>query len=347
MFSSSLRSPLFALVASALAVSAAQSLSLEITGPKSVNTVANLKVVATVTNTSDRILKLLNEPRSALSKLPAHTFSIADQTGASPEFIGIKYKYVQNNAAAAKAFTVLAPGQSVRIEHDLSEAYNFTSPGEGTYSFEALENVFYNVGDNGEMMPIYADTQAHSVSLSGQLAIAPSRVSKRAMFNECSSSQQSALNSAAAAAKTYATSALSYANSHTSATSKYTTWFGTFTTARHNTVVSHYSRISSSEFNTFTFDCTCTDSGTYAYVYPNNFGTMYLCGGFWNAPLTGTDSKGGTIIHESSHFTRNGGTADHVYGQSACQSLAQSNPDFAVQNADSHEYFAENNPALA
>lgn len=157
------------------------------------------------------------------------------------------------------------------ISSTVSEAYNFTSPGEGTYSFEALENVFYNVGDNGEMMPIYADTQAHSVSLSGQLAIAPSRVSKRAMFNECSSSQQSALNSAAAAAKTYATSALSYANSHTSATSKYTTWFGTFTTARHNTVVSHYSRISSSEFNTFTFDCTCTDSGTYAYVYPNKF----------------------------------------------------------------------------
>ncbi|KIK06432.1 hypothetical protein K443DRAFT_674412 [Laccaria amethystina LaAM-08-1] len=346
MFSSSPRFPLFALVASALAVSAAQNLSLEITGPKSVNTVANLKVVATVINTGEKILKLLNEPRSTLSKLPAHTFSIVDQTGASPQFIGIKYKYVQINAAAAKAFTVLAPGQSVRIEHDLSEAYNFTSPGEGIYSFEA-QNVFYNVGDNGVITPIYADTQAHSVSLSGQLAIAPSRVSKRATFNGCSSSQQSALNSAAAAAKTYATSALSYANSHTSATSRYTTWFGTYTTARHNTIVSHYSHISSSDFNNFTFDCTCTDSGTYAYVYPNNFGTIYLCDAFWDAPLTGTDSKGGTVIHESSHFTRNGGTNDHVYGQSACKSLAQSNSDFAIQNADSHEYFAENNPALA
>lgn len=346
MFSSSLRSFLFALVASALAASAAQSLSLEITGPDSVNTVANLKVVATVTNTGDKILKLLNEPRSALSKLPAHTFSIVDQAGASPQFVGIKYKYVQNNAAAAKAFTVLTPGQSVRIEHDLSEAYNFTSPGEGTYSFEA-QNLFYNVGDNDEITPIYADTQAHSVSLSGQLAIAPSRVLKRTTFNGCSSSQQSALNSAAAAAKTYATNALSYANSHTSVTSRYTTWFGTYTTARHDTVASHYSNIASSNFLAFTFDCTCADSGTYAYVYPDNFGTIYLCGAFWNAPLTGTDSKGGTIVHESSHFTRNGGTDDHVYGQSACKYLAQSNPDFAVQNADSTEYFAENNPVLA
>jgi len=82
--------------------------------------------------------------------------------------------------------------------------------------------------------------------------------------------------------------------------------------------------------------------------------------------MTGTDSKasapcspklakssliyyiqGGTLVHESSHFTKNGATDDHVYGQSACKSLAQSNPAMAVDNADSHEYFAENNPALA
>jgi len=155
------------------------------------------------------------------------------------------------------------------ISSTVSEAYNFTSPGEGTYSFEA-QNVFYDVGDNGEITPIYADTKAHSVSLSGQLAIAPSRVLKRATFNGCSSSQQSALYSAAATAQAYAASALSYANTHTSATSRYTTWFGTYTT-RHNTVVSHYSHISSSDFTAFTFDCTCTDSGTYAYVYPAEF----------------------------------------------------------------------------
>lgn len=158
----------------------------------------------------------------------------------------------------------------LNINSTVSEAYNFTSPGEGTYSFEA-QNVFYNVGDNGEITPIHADTQAHSVSLSGQLAIASSRVSKRATFDGCSSSEQSMINSAAAAAKTYATNALSYTNSHTSATSRYTTWFGMYTTARHSTIASHYSHISSSDFAAFMFDCTCTDPGTYAYVYPNEF----------------------------------------------------------------------------
>ena len=29
-----------------------------------------------------------------------------------------------------------------------------------------------------------------------------------------------------------------------------------------------------------------------------SFGHVYLCGAFWEAPTTGTDSKGGTLIHE-------------------------------------------------
>ena len=58
-------------------------------------------------------------------------------------------------------------------------------------------------------------------------------------------------------------------------------------------------------------------------------------------------TQGGTLVHESSHFIQNAGTDDHVYGQDDCKSLAQNDPDTAVDNADSHEYFAENDPALA
>ena len=56
--------------------------------------------------------------------------------------------------------------------------------------------------------------------------------------------------------------------------------------------------------------------------------------------------QGGTLIHEASHFIQNAGTKDHVYGQDDCKLLAQNDPDTAVDNADSHEYFAENDPAL-
>ncbi len=51
-------------------------------------------------------------------------------------------------------------------------------------------------------------------------------------------------------------------------------------------------------------------------------------------------------MHELSHFNVITGTNDYAYGQSAAKSLAISNAAQARQNADSHEYFAENTPGL-
>jgi peptidyl-Lys metalloendopeptidase len=47
-----------------------------------------------------------------------------------------------------------------------------------------------------------------------------------------------------------------------------------------------------------------------------------------------------------SHFNVVAGTDDWAYGQSAASSLAISDPNKAIDNADSHEYFGENTPAL-
>jgi len=80
---------------------------------------------------------------------------------------------------------------------------------------------------------------------------------------------------------------------------------------------------------------------------PDNFGTIYLCGAFFKSPLVGTDSMTGTLIHEASHFDKNGGTRDYAYGQADCKDLAESEPETAIVNADSHEYFAENSPSLS
>ena len=52
-----------------------------------------------------------------------------------------------------------------------------------------------------------------------------------------------------------------------------------------------------------------------------------------------------TLFLQASHFTDNGGTEDHAYGVESVKDLARSNPDLAVMNADSHEYFAVGNDA--
>jgi hypothetical protein len=91
-------------------------------GADVVDGVKNLKLSATIVNTGDETLKLLNDPRSLLNKLPTHSFNIVNgANGATPKFRGVKAKY--NPALAAKigredALTTLAPGASVTVDHD-------------------------------------------------------------------------------------------------------------------------------------------------------------------------------------------------------------------------------------
>ena len=121
MFSTSVRTALVALVATASAVVAAPGLSLKVTGADAVDGVENFKVTATLTNTGDETLKLLNDPRGALHTLPANTFAITNDSGASPSFTGVKVKYSLTNAAKLtdpSVFTVLEPGKSVSVTHD-------------------------------------------------------------------------------------------------------------------------------------------------------------------------------------------------------------------------------------
>ncbi|KZV90495.1 peptidyl-Lys metalloendopeptidase [Exidia glandulosa HHB12029] len=335
-----------ALVALALSVSgafAAPGLSLQLSGASSFAGVNAAVVTATLTNTGDETLRLLNHPNSVLSKVPTNTFAIASSTDLkTPAFTGALVKYVPEKATA---FTILAPGQSVTVEHSLAEAYDFTRSGAGTYSIEPASSAFLISTASG-IQEIYADTLAHTARISGTLAVERPAVSKRATFVGCSSSRQTLINTAATNAQSYAAESYAYLTNHTSSTTRYTTWFGTYTDARHTTVTTHYSNLSSRSYASYTYDCTCTED-YYAYTYKAQTGNIWLCNVFWQAPATGTDSKAGTLVHESSHWTATANTDDNAYGQSAAKSLAISSPTRAIANADSHEYFAENTPALA
>jgi peptidyl-Lys metalloendopeptidase len=112
-------------------------------------------------------------------------------------------------------------------------------------------------------------------------------------------------------------------------------------------VSNHFTRITAAfQDAAITFDCSTCNINAYAYVYSNQPYTIYLCSVFWSAGATGTDSKAGTLVHEMSHFNVTAGTNDNAYGQAACKKLAAKSPRKAVDNADSHEYFAENTPSL-
>ena len=152
--------------------------------------------------------------------------------------------------------------------------------------------------------------------------------------------------SAVNAARSYSENAKGYLNTGTVGP-RYTSWFGAYTTTRHATARTHFVDIDAAmdqNSGQIKINCGCNQS-YYAYVYPTRPYEIFVCRAFWTAPMTGTDSKAGTLIHEMSHFNVVAGTNDHVYGQSGARSLAISDPDAALDNADNHEYFAENTPS--
>ncbi len=162
-------------------------------------------------------------------------------------------------------------------------------------------------------------------------------------YTKCTTTQQAALVTARLEASNYSTNALDYLNAGT-LSARFTTWFGIFNATRYDTVTTHYSAISSAmDTAPVTFNCGCKKR-YYAYVYPNRPYEIFLCKVFWTAPMTGTDSKAGTLIHEMSHFYVVASTDDWVYGQTGAKSLAITDPEKAITNADNHEYFAENTP---
>lgn len=273
--------------------------------------------------------------------------------GLNGERVAYTGRLVKRAAPTAQDYITLAPGQSITTRVELSSSYDLGLPGEYTIQYRGIlepfsakaavqatsnETSFYRDGDLGKALllrQLQAEAEEAAAS-SMDKYVTPTYVS-------CSTSRKNSIASALSQAQTYADNAYNYLTAGTAGT-RYTRWFGTYNSSRYSTVRSHFTSIRNAVRNTrITFNCSCTDN-YYAYVYPNSPYTVYLCNVFWSAPTGGTDSKAGTIIHELSHFNVLGGTDDRAYGQSACRSLATSSPSGAVDNADSHEYFAENTP---
>ena len=290
-------------------------------------------VNVTISNPGKQAIKVLKWFTPA-DEVEEPLFTVT-RDGASVNYVGAHYK---RPAPTGSDYITIKSGESLTRTIDLGLYYDLSE--SGVYELEYNADVTA-LSSNKLQLTVEGRSGAPIADLASPLAVTGST-----SFNKCTTSQQSDLVGARSNASTYAANALSYLNSHNSGTTRYTTWFGVFDSGRYNTVTSHYSAISNAmDTASMTFDCGCKKK-YYAYVYPNQPYTIYLCSVFWTAPATGTDSKAGTLIHETSHFNVVASTDDWAYGQSAAKSLAISDPVKAIDNADSHEYFAENTPTL-
>ena len=270
--------------------------------------------------------------------------------GKSVVYVG---KIVKRVAPTEKDYIVLAAGESLTRDVNLSDYYNLSISGTYAVKYNVVSSGLYATEDGKQFNTAdHLTSNMMELSIEGRAnrvlqEVNPQVVTGTNGFFGCSASQQTDLVNARDAASIYAANAVSYfAASKQGA--RYTTWFGVYDASRYSAVSSHFSLVQNAvdTASPMNFDCTCTDAGVYAYVFPNSPFNIYLCPAFWSSSTTGTDSKAGTLIHEITHFTVVADTDDHAYGQAAAQALAISNPALAVMNADSHEYFAENNPPL-
>jgi peptidyl-Lys metalloendopeptidase len=281
-------------------------------------------VNVTITNTSSTPQYVL-KARTPFEGLSAPLFDIT-RDGARVAYTGALIKRGKPTQAD---YYLLKPGGTV-------DAAAAGGNGIGELQSEAASLYIQGRLPRGASSPIM-----EALKQGGGGTVGPAGLS----YASCTASQQTTIASAISASKTMSDGSVNYM-ANTTMGPRYTKWFGTVTATRQSTVKSHYTAIQDAFYNKpVVVDCSCKQN-YYAYVYPTQPYRIYVCKAFWTAPMTGTDSKGGTLVHEMSHFNVVAGTDDHVYGQSGAASLAISDPDAAVDNADSHEYFAENTPAL-
>ena len=256
-------------------------------------------------------------------------------------------------AVTGNDYISLKAGQSISNTVILADYYDLAQSGQYDVFYAVASFNLFDEKGNAFKFRDSLTSEKISINVEGRAAKGkptppPTPPPGTNAFNACTADQQTLLAAARGNANTYATGAKNYLSSHTAnnVTQRYLEWFGLATATRYSTVTDHFNAISNAMTNAgITFDCKCKQN-YYAYVYSNQPYTIYLCKVFWTAPATGTDSKAGTLIHVMSHFDVVAGTDDVVYGQTAARNLASSDPNLAITNADSHEYFAENTPAL-
>ncbi|MCD2515617.1 peptidase M35 [Massilia sp. G4R7] len=303
-----------------------------------------VQVRVTLTNTGAAPQYVLKW-HTPVEGLTAPLFDI-QRDGLPVRYLGIKAKRA---APGPGDYLRLEPGAALASTVELSALYEMHVT--GTYTLR------YRTSAAGLFAPPSLQPAAGaltsppvSIWVEGRLprgARPPAKVAATGSgleFSKCSNAQQEQVATAVDAGRAMTVDGHAYLGAGHGYGARYTSWFGALDATRGAKVSGNFAAIRDAfENKPLKVDCGCKEP-YFAYVYPAQPYTIYVCKAFWTAPVTGTDSRGGTLLHELSHFDIVAGTDDHVYGQSGAAELARTNPEHAINNADSHEYFGENTP---
>jgi len=257
-------------------------------------------------------------------------FDIRDENFNKVTYAGILMR--RGDVPIDSEYVTIPAGDKKSIVVDLGENYEFTATGKYM--------VRVNLPHYNELIFTPDDNQVEVF----QLDTVPERrpVGAPQAWTNCNSNQISIATSAVTGSVSACSRSVSCLNQANGCSPTYGTWFGSYSDSNWNHVSNIFRTVHArlnlgiGSFNGYCNGPQCTQN-TYGYVYPTDTTyTVYMCNLFWTIP----NERINTIVHEMSHFRNLGGTNDYAYGESACRSLAASNPNNACRNADNICYFA-------
>ncbi|KAF8890047.1 hypothetical protein CPB85DRAFT_1377940 [Mucidula mucida] len=341
----------FGFVASAFAspLKRFDGLTVTLSGPATnVSSIADLKFTATVTNSGTDDAKILKYGTILDDTLPTRSFTVT-KDGETVPFTGVKIT-VSLEDADDSAYAFIAAGETITVQHDVSSLFDFSSAGQGTFTFEPVTNFRVatpeaSIISESQMDRIEASAESIDVFVSGDLAKRELHERNKRAVNICTNaSRKSFIDSSYTEAKALASGASSYISSN-GANSLYTAYWGTNS---QSTIRGVFNGVANEASSSRTLSCTdsygvCT-GGVIAYTVIATT-NIYYCSIFFNeVPSTSLCSgttvasrnvRGGTTLHEITHAVS--GTDDVTYGCAADQALSTANKRI---NADNYNCFA-------
>lgn len=277
-------------------------------------------------------------------------------------------RHVKRGDPSPDSYALIGPGEKLSHSVDISQAYAIDAPGHYTVTLNATLFDAFPVPSHAKQPPRRRrDHQHHKLPESAVSFDVVDGAQPKLTAGQASRQAAKTRKFAKSAAKTpnfdggtqaeqddtliahqnaqyfSALAAEQLTDGPDSSNALYQTWYGVFDQGRYNEVTGDYNNISGNLLsNTVTYNLTgdgCA-SDDFAYTHKGD-DTVWLCDLYKSADQIGIDCKFGTLVHEWSHAVDS--TDDNAYGEAACQKLANDDPQKAVDNADSHEYFAENN----
>lgn len=345
---------------SAAAASAPFTIHLSMQGEYDIGADVSCSVLIHNPNDHDYYLLRRNTP---LEGIMSPSFSVSKEGRRLP-YEGLLFK----RGPPSREEYVLIPGRSnLRADVDLSHAYGFESVGTYIVRLETTLKYFAGISiTNSTVQPVSSNRVKFALVDSGkQPRPTKARILRSNSTKTTFPALQSPKFSGGSSSSFASLRTPRYAGTHTSSdtrtassaysaaynilykssqeatstSSLYREWFGN--PYYRQTVKGAYLSIKSAiEQYTYTLyfhgpDC---EANVFAYTYHGSR-VIYFCDAYFHAPITGSDSKMGTIVHEMSHAVAY--TDDIAYGKQDCKDLARYDPSSAIKNADNYEYFSE------